>query len=303
MQEQEEEITGQIRSIKYRNSEGWAVFKLDGGQDCTGVLAEMVDQGSDVTCLGVYVQKQGYPRQLKCSKVVPAPVKTDSAAGVAKILQRLPGIGPKKAMEAVSKHGAEQAWHLAKTDPAALGVAKDQAELAKSIACNLVESIEATIYLLGIGLTDNKCNRVLTHFGVKHAVAAVKENPYSLMDIDGFGFVTADDIAFKAGIDAGNPARVAACILYCLIDGQKNEGHVYQMGRILIAIVSETLTESAKKARVPLVHMPDYGTIRAAVYNLQAEGRVVIDEGRVYATELLDAEKEIEAALGAAEVF
>ena len=291
------ESTGVIRSIAFRNSDGWAVFTLDNGQPCTGTLAEMIDIGTEVTVSGIFVDNAKYGRQIKCEKVVPAPIKTDSPSGVAKLLQRLPGIGPKKAMEAVQLHGAEQAWNLAKTDPEKIGVAAIMVEPAKTIAASLVNNIEATIYLLGIGLTDNKANTVMSHFGAKHAIKVVSENPYRLMDINGFGFLTVDKIAFQAGIEAGNQARVAACILYCLKDSQKNNGHIWFYGKELVAIVIDMMTESAKKAEVPLRDMPDYERVRMAIYELQAEGKVVIDGPMVFSKELLDAEKVIQSFL------
>jgi len=297
MTDNKTEVSGQIQSIRFRNSDGWAVFTLDSGQPCTGTLAEMIDVGSEVTVSGTFVDNAQYGRQIKCEKVAPAPVKTDSPSGVVKLLQRLPGIGPKKALEAVQLHGAEHAWQLAKTDPETIGVHPTMAEPAKNIAESLVDNIESTIYLLGIGLTDNKANSVMSHFGAKHAIKVVSENPYRLMDIDGFGFLTVDNIAFQAGIDAGNQARVSACILYCLKDSQKNNGHIFFYGKELIAIVIDTLTESAKKSEVPLMNMPGYDRVREAIYGLQHEGKVVIDGAKVFDKELLDAEKLIEDAL------
>jgi ATP-dependent exoDNAse (exonuclease V) alpha subunit len=288
---------GTIKSIQFRNSDGWAVFTMDNGTKCTGTLAEMIDVGTAVTCLGMWVMNDKFGKQIKCDKIVPEPIKADSTEGVTKLLQRLPGIGPKKAMEAVHKMGPEKAWQLAKEDPEQLGVKTELAETAKRIAISLVDNIEATIYLLGIGLTDNKANTVIAHFGDKHAVAVVSENPYRLMDIEGFGFITADKIAFQAGMEAGNQARVSACIIYCLNDSQKNEGHIYFYGKVLIAVVIDMMTESAKKAEVPIYNMPGYDQVREAIYNLQAEGKVFIEDGRVFSKELLEAEQTIERFL------
>jgi exodeoxyribonuclease V alpha subunit len=60
------------------------------------------------------------------------------------------------------------------------------------------------------------------------AIAIVTENPYRLADdIYGIGFVTADTIAQKLGIDKDAPHRVQAGIKYVLSQ-KADEGHVFQ---------------------------------------------------------------------------
>ena len=290
------EIKGAIRRVSFRNSEGWSVFTLDTGDTCTGILPEMCEVGSDVTCVGEFVTSK-YGPQLKCSQVVPAPPDINSAGGVARLLQRLPGIGPKKAKLAVSEFGPEDAWTLAMHCPSEIGVKEKDCQLAREIAGNLINSFDTITYLLGIGLTDNQANKIIATYG-RSAIQTVSENPYSLIGvIDGFGFLTVDKIALKAGIGVGNDARVSACVLFCLGDNEINNGHIYYYGKELIAIVLEQLSESAKRAEVPLVGAPDYKQARKCIYSLANEERVEIQKGKVYSKPLLDAEMVIQRAL------
>ena len=61
-----------------------------------------------------------------------------------------------------------------------------------------------------------------------HAIPVVTENPYQLADdIYGIGFVTADTIAQKLGMDKDAPQRVEAGIKYVLSQ-KADEGHVFQ---------------------------------------------------------------------------
>ena len=62
----------------------------------------------------------------------------------------------------------------------------------------------------------------------------MQENPYQLAtDIYGIGFLTADRIAAKLGIEKDNPARLEAGLLYTL-QNLSNEGHVfYPLGPLL----------------------------------------------------------------------
>jgi exodeoxyribonuclease V alpha subunit len=126
----------------------------------------------------------------------------------------------------------------------------------------------------------------------------VSENPYCLIDeIDGFGFLTVDKIALKAGMSVGNGARVSAAVLFCLNDNEINNGHVYFYGKELIGIVLDQLSESAKKAEVSLVGAPDYEQVRKCVYSLEDEGRVEVRKGKVYSKQLLKAEQTIQQYL------
>lgn len=302
------ETVGTISKITFRNSEGWSVFTVTGqdqaNTNCTGVLSEMLAIGSDVTCVGLMVKAAKYGQQLKCEKIYPSPVKIDSEAGVLKILQRLNGIGEKKAQLAIDEYGAEKAWELAKTDPEKIGVHPDRAEQAKIVANQLVPSINATIYLLSIGMTDNKASKIIRHFGVDEAQDIVQNNPYRIMEIDGFGFLTADKIALQAGIGVGSTARTMACIMHILLDSQNNQGNIFFYGKPLVAIVCEMMLESAKTAQVPITGMPDYEAVRSCVYMLQQENKAVIVDGKVYSKKLLDAEIKIEhAILGGDKVF
>jgi exodeoxyribonuclease V alpha subunit len=58
------------------------------------------------------------------------------------------------------------------------------------------------------------------------AIARIKENPYRLADdIRGIGFKTADELAFKLGIDRNSPYRARAAVRYTLQE-LAGEGHV-----------------------------------------------------------------------------
>jgi len=292
MKPQKTTISGEISSIRFRNSEGWSVFSLQNNAlGFTGTLAEMIEVGSQVTCTGT-LENGKFGQQLKCDTIVPEAPDVSTDSGVVKLLQRLPGIGPKKAMAAVMQHGHADAWNLALTNPVAIGVKPEHAECAKALASSLLASYEATVYLLGIGLTDHQAAKIYQIYG-SSTIKVVSENPYQLTDIDGFGFITVDRIALKAGVSVGNQARIAACILYVLDDSATNGGHIYHNGWTLADIVLDTLTQTAKKAEVPMVGAPDVDAIRKQVHFLAAENKISINKGRVYSTQLLDAETAI----------
>lgn len=285
-------MAGEIERIRFRGAEGWSVFALTGAETwVVGTLPEMCDVGSYVTCSGA-MEDGKFGRQLKCHTVIPEKPDVSTAAGVGRLLERLPGIGPAKAAQAVKKFGHEEAWRLACEEPTKIGVRDFMAEKAKEIAISMVDGYEATVYLLGINLTDYQAGKVFREFG-KNTIKVVSENPYRLLVIDGFGFMTVDRIALKAGIEVGNPARIRACIMHVLSDGATNGGHIWHNGWSLTDIVSETLISTAMRAEVSLMECPTVQDIRREAYHLAAEGTLVIDNGRVFNKALLRAEQTI----------
>lgn len=290
-------ISGTISTIRFRNSDNWAVFSLAGESlGFTGTLPAMCEVGSDVACTGT-IEQSKFGWQLKCAQIVPAAPDISTDAGVIKLLQRLPGIGPAKAAEAVKIHGAAGAWTLAQEDPEQIGVKPFFVDAAREKAGSLVESYDATIYLLGIGLTDRQAALIYDRYR-QDAIRIVSQAPYDLTEIDGFGFLTVDKIALKAGISPGNPARVNACILHILNDGADQSGHIWHRGFDLLDTVLNMLTETAQKAEVPLTGLPEKEDIRKAIHWLGAEGKLVVDKGRVFSAELLGAEKMIMEFVG-----
>ena len=296
MDKEKETVKGTIREIKYQNSKKWSVFSVidmvGTTVSCTGVLSDICAEGSDVELIGDYIVND-YGKQLKCVQVIPVVPDVSTAVGVIKLLQRLPGMGPAKATEAVKRFGPKIAWDIAKIDPTIIGVSEQNCEKATGIAISLINNFASLNYLLGLGLTDNQANLITERFG-QYAVEIVSKEPYSLIgNIEGFAFLTVDKIALKAGVKVGSKSRVNACILHCLLDSEINEGHIFLWGKDLCGVVIDRLVDSAKKAEVSLTGLPVYQDVRKAVHWLEEEGKVVIKNGKVFHRDLLDAEKLI----------
>ena len=288
---------GEITNISFRNIDGWAVFiiKDDNGErtPCTGILPSMVDVKYFVTCEGEHIENK-YGIQLKCSSVTPVPPDTGTDSGVIRLLTLLPGIGIKKATAAVEELGASMAWDTAKKHPSYLGITNyEKALKVQETAVSLMSSYKAITYLLGLGLTENQSNKIIKKYGVKKAIKQVSEEPYSLIDdIDGFGFRIVDGISLKAGIKSNSDQRILACILFCLNDSEKNQGHVWFYGKNLMKIVADELVESGMSQNVPVTDI-DLNRIRQLIYQLGDSDKIVINKGKVFSKNLLNAERRI----------
>jgi exodeoxyribonuclease V alpha subunit len=72
------------------------------------------------------------------------------------------------------------------------------------------------IFLQGVGISKNYCERLYERYG-EEAAAIVKKTPYQLADdISGIGFTTADNIAAAQGILKNNPQRLVAGAYYTM---------------------------------------------------------------------------------------
>lgn len=295
-------LFGRIAKIRCRKESGWAVFDLSADRliKCTGILPEMVEEGAEVTITGEE-KESVYGREIKCTQIVPAAPDVSTAEGVKRLLQHLPGIGPKKAAEAVSRHGHETAWLLAKTDPEAVGVLPADCAEAVELANSLEHDYAALIFFLGIGLTDYETKTVVGYYksaGLKpHEIQPeFSLNPYRIMEIHGFGFKRSDSIALKSGVSPAHPDRLAAAADSILSDSEQNGGNTWIFGSKLCHMTSKLLEESALKNGVPPGAI-DLHAIRESIYKLDREGKVCIDaEKRVFSSFLLKCEKEIFAA-------
>jgi len=293
----QETIIGTVLAIRFRSSENFAIYSLEipliqETITCKGIIPETTGIGDVLELEGKYINDPKFGRQFAHVKSIPEKPDVNSSAGVKKLLQRLPGIGPVTAQLAIDKLGHEKAWEAALKDPSLLGIDdKEKQEKVKYLAASLTTNYEAIIYLLGIGLTDRQSSLVMSKYG-EHAIATVSQDPYRLLEIDSFGFMTVDGIALKAGITPANNSRIMACVMF-ILNSSEADGNIYFPGKVLAAKAEDFLVISAEKHRVPLIHLPGFQEIRSAIMALRDEGKVVIDSGNVFSKKLLDDEKTI----------
>jgi exodeoxyribonuclease V alpha subunit len=90
------------------------------------------------------------------------------------------------------------------------------------------------------GISANLIAKVYSFFG-EHSVEIIKNNPYSLTQIQGIGFKKADEIALKAGIEHDSPERILACANYIVEKEAFESGHTYLLKDELISKIREIL--------------------------------------------------------------
>lgn len=273
-----EKITGYIDHIIFRNEEnGYTVFQFhneNGEVTCVGKFPYIGD-GEFLELEGEYVMHPSYGLQLQVTgHKVKEPEDRESierylGSGAVK------GIGPALAGKIVAKFG-EDTFRIMEEEPERLAEIKGISERKAREICVQVEEKkdlrQAMIYLQKYGISTNLAVKIYQKYGLG-IYSILEENPYRLADdIEGVGFKTADEIAFRIGIHTDSDFRIQSGIFYTLLQSVQ-EGHVYLEEKVL----------SAKAAQLLEVEITD---IEKYLMDLAMEKKVVLkqdeDQVRVY---------------------
>ena len=273
-----EKITGYIDHIIFRNEEnGYTVFQFhneNGEVTCVGKFPYIGD-GEFLELEGEYVMHPSYGLQLQVTgHKVKEPEDRESierylGSGAVK------GIGPALAGKIVAKFG-EDTFRIMEEEPERLAEIKGISERKAREICVQVEEKkdlrQAMIYLQKYGISINLSVKIYQKYGLG-IYSILEENPYRLADdIEGVGFKTADEIAFRIGIHTDSDFRIQSGIFYTLLQSVQ-EGHVYLEEKVL----------SAKAAQLLEVEITD---IEKYLMDLAMEKKVVLkqdeEQVRVY---------------------
>ena len=230
-----ETLQGILERIVYENPDtGYTVGRLSARDHSelitvVGNLAS-VNPGESLLLQGEWVDNARYGRQFQIEKyetILPANV-----VGLRKYLGSglIKGIGPKMATRIVHKFGMDT-MDIIEQEPEKLaripGIGRHRVKIIKEAWEAQREIKNVMLFLQSHDVSTTHAAKIYKTYE-NDAIAIVTENPYRLADdIYGIGFVTADTIAQKLGIDKDAPHRVEAGIKYVLSQ-KADEGHVFQ---------------------------------------------------------------------------
>lgn len=153
-----------------------------------------------------------------------------SLQGIVNYLTREgPNVGEIRAKEIVEEFG-EQTLEVIEQEPKRLvgkvkGFTLARAEILKEwiAAEKKLSSVKKMLY--EIGLTKYQVEKFIAHFG-SDAANKVRKECFTLISVDGIGFLTVCKIADKIGIPAADPHRVREGIRYAVSTLMQEGGHV-----------------------------------------------------------------------------
>lgn len=116
--------------------------------------------------------------------------------------------------------------------------------------------------LYAMRLSNWEVSKVRERYGDKFVLQTIKENPYQLTEVSGFGFKRVDKIAQAIGYDPHDPRRIAAGIIYTL-EQQTNDGHCCLPLDVLTHEASKELSLSEQEVNPVIVEMIQNDQVKA----------------------------------------
>ena len=227
-----EVLAGLVERVTFHNPEnGFCVLrtKARGHRDLVTVVghAAMVGPGEWITASGEWVNDRTHGQQFKARFMRTS--EPSSVEGIEKYLGSgmIRGIGPVYARKLVRAFG-EKVFDVIEAEPERLrevtGIGRVRAKRITDAWAEQKVVREIMVFLHSHGVGTARAVRIFRTYGAD-AVEVMTENPYRLArDIRGIGFVTADAIAMKLGIEKTAMVRVRAGIGYALTEAM-DEGH------------------------------------------------------------------------------
>jgi exodeoxyribonuclease V alpha subunit len=248
-----EVLAGLVDRVTFHNSEnGFCVLRVKarGQRDAITIIghAAMIAAGEFVQTSGTWVNDRTHGVQFRASFLkATAPTTVE---GIEKYLGSgmIRGIGPVYAKKLVRAFG-EAVFDIIEQQPGRLrevtGIGPKRAE--RIIAGWAEQKVirEIMLFLHSNGVGTSRAVRIYKTYGAD-AIKLISENPYRLArDIRGIGFLTADQIAAKLGIEKTALIRVRAGISYALAEAM-DEGHCGLPAEELVPLTQKLLEVPAE---------------------------------------------------------
>lgn len=197
------------------------------------------------------------------------------------------GIGKKTAEKIVETLG-ENAISRILSQPSLLdSVPKLPPEKAKELYDTLMENQgleQAMIALNQYGFGPQISMKIYQAYK-ELTLEVIQTNPYRLVeDVEGIGFSRADELGYQLGISGNHPDRIKAGCLYVLESECMQTGHVYFPAKSLLVSVRNLLEENKRD-------VVEYTDISNELVKLEEEGKIIIEEKRIYLPSFYFSEK------------
>ena len=286
-----ETVRGVVEVITFHNEEnGFVVAKLapETGGSRIAVKGNIrhINVGEIVVMRGYWVNDRKYGPTFVFESY--ESVMPSSREGIIRFLSSkyMEGIGPVLAERIVKKFG-EDTFDILDNHPERLKKVKGlspkkvTAVVAGWQAHRKIRDI--MVFLRANDISETYASRIYEKYG-DNTVHIMKTDPYRLIrDMRGIGFIKADQIAKKIGLEPDAPERIRAGVIFTL-DEFTDAGHMFTPLEKLVE--SATATLSVDTALV----MEQLGVLRE-------RREIIVDDDRVYLHSLHRAEMELSQRL------
>lgn len=262
-----------VMSTNRRNEHGEPVVAV-------GNMVQAPNPGELFTLRGKWVEDPKFGRQFRFSEFEQR--RPTEHQGIQRFLcAKIPFIGPALAARITEKFGKDT-FDILDADPERLKEIPGIGSHYEKIVHEWQEQQtgrEHIAWLLEHRLTPYQASRIYEKYG-NHIQEVLTENPYCLMEMEGFGFLRSDEIAMKLGHPKSSPYRARAAVLY-LLENAESEGHVFlpsssilQRAAIQKFMISSDAMQKAIQEHVDrkaIIKTPEGECYRASMYYAEQE--------------------------------
>lgn len=268
-----EKLIGKITHYLFHNdNNGYSIAKIRTEEDTHIIVGyfPLLNKDTDYEFTGEWVTHNTYGLQFKIESY--KKLEIQNRKGVISYLSSplFYGIGPVTAEKIVDQFGLD-----------AVSKILDDKSILKEIGLSNVRiekfyqqlkehqlNEHILVQLYGYDLTARLAMKLLKKYEYQ-TLEKLEENPYRLIEeVEGIGFIKADEIASKLGIEKDDPIRIRAAIYYVLNNISYQSGDIY--------LDKETLEELTNRV------------VGGNFYNdelvllMEKEGTLIIEEDRYY---------------------
>lgn len=286
------ELCGSVEDVIYRNNEnGYTVMAVlcDGlVTTAVGCVAD-INIGDDVRLVGVWKNHTEYGQQFAfefCEQRMPS-----TASSILKYLssRALKGIGGRMGKRLVDAFG-DDTLNVIMNDPQRLtqikGISSAKANELSEELRKIFGMREVMSYLEKYRVSALEAVRIWKKYG-DGAITLIEQNPFILCDDEVcVSFERADAIASALGMDADDPSRIRAGLMYCL-SGNLRNGHTCLPKNVLIRTAAGYMRLEEEKITAALEEM----IMEGGVVSEQIDGKDHIFLPAMYRSEATAAER------------
>ena len=274
-----ETLSGILERIVYENADnGYTVgrFSAYGHPELVTIVGNLasVNAGESLLLSGEWTNNPKYGAQFQIDRY--ETIQPANVLGIRKYLGSgmIKGIGPKMATRIVSKFGMDTIDVIEQTPEKLAGVpgiGKKRVEMIQQAWEEQREIKNVMLFLQSHNVSTSHATKIYKTYQ-NESIPIVTANPYRLADdIYGIGFVTADTIAQKLGIDKNDPHRIQAGIKYVLSQ-KADDGHVFQHPAELIEVSGNMLEQEQHTIELGIMAL----TLKEEVVISSQDGQVEI---------------------------
>ena len=280
-----ESIKGKVKNYVFHNDENsYSIARIiTEEQEIITIVGyfPIVSEDINYEFNGSWIKHQTYGDQFKVETFKKCEEQSES--GLISYLSSafFHGIGQKTAEKIVSHFGSQAIKRIVENKSILKEIGLSAIRIEKFYQ-QLIENQtneHILVALYGYGLSGKLSMKLLGKYKMA-TLEKLEENPYRLIDdIEGIGFIKADEIAFKCGIAKDDIRRLTAAIIYAMQYIAYQKGDIYISYEQLIQYTDQVLGLSSD--------------LTEAINQLKKQHKIIIEDDRYYLSMSYDAEIEL----------